>query len=133
MPHLTIEHSANLGSRVDLSALVRQLHEAVLATGIFPEKGLRTRLASRDEYRIADGDAENAFVHLVLRIGSGREQAALRRAGDGIFAALCEATEADQSRNPLALSFEIQEIDPNLTWKQNNLAEWMARRSRESG
>ena len=92
MPHLTIEHSANLGSRVDLAALVRQLHEAVLATGIFPEKGLRTRVASRDEYRIADGDAENAFLHLVLRIGSGREEVALKRAGDGIFAALCEAT-----------------------------------------
>jgi len=124
MPHLTIEHSANLGSRVDLAGLVRQLHEAVLETGIFPEKGLRTRVA---------GDVGNAFLHLVLRIGSGREEVALKRAGDGIFAALCEATATDQSQNPLALSFEIQEIDPNLTWKQNNLAEWMARRSRESG
>jgi 5-carboxymethyl-2-hydroxymuconate isomerase len=133
MPHLTIEHSANLGSRVDLAGLVRQLHEAVLETGIFPEKGLRTRVALRDEYRIADGDVGNAFLHLVLRIGSGREEVALKRAGDGIFAALCEATATDQSQNPLALSFEIQEIDPNLTWKQNNLAEWMARRSRESG
>ena len=133
MPHLTIEHSGNLGNRVDISTLVRQLHDAVLVTGIFPEKGLRTRVALRDEYRIADGHVENAFIHLVLRIGSGRDQQDLKRAGDAIFDTLCEATGSDQSRNPLALSFEIQEIDPKLTWKNNNIAEWLVRRSRESG
>ena len=115
-----------------MSTLVRRLHEAVLATGIFPEKGLRTRTARRDEYCIADGHDDNAFIHLVLRIGSGRDLETRKRAGSAIFAALCEATEGDQSRNPLALSFEIQEIHPELTWKNNNIAGWMSRRSRES-
>lgn len=132
MPHLTIEYSANLEGRVDLSTLVRQLHEAVLATGIFPEKGLRTRAEPRADYRIADGHSDNAFIHLVLRIGSGRDLETRKRAGTAIFSTLCEATSADQSRHPLALSFEIQEIHPELTWKSNNIEEWMARRSRES-
>lgn len=132
MPHLTIEHSANLQNRVDLSTLATRLHAAALATGVFPEKGLRTRVASRTDYRIADGHKDNAFIHLMLRIGFGRDLETRKRAGDAIFQALCDAVADDQSRNPLALSCEIQEIDPELSWKKNNLDEWIAKRSRES-
>ena len=132
MPHLTIEYSGNLETRVDLQALVQQLHDAALATGIFPEKGLRTRAAPRDVYRIADGHPDNAFIHVLVRIGSGRDLETRRRAGAAIFAALVEATRTDQDHRPLALSLEIQEIHPDLTWKHNNLEEWMAARSEES-
>jgi len=132
MPHLTIEYSGNLENRVDVSTLVQALHDAALATGIFPEKGLRTRCAPRNAYRIADGHPDNAFIHVVIRIGSGRDISTRRRAGDTIFAALLEATHEDQDRCPLALSLEIQEIDPELSWKKNNLAEWMSARSEES-
>ena len=132
MPHLTIEHSANLRDRVDLSDLASRLHKAALDTGIFPEKGLRTRLATRNEYRIADGHADNAFIHLVVRIGFGRDLETRRRAGDAIFQVLCETLAEDQDRNPLALSCEIQEIDPELSWKKNNLADWIDKRSGES-
>ena len=132
MPHLTIEHSANLQERIDLPALATRLHEAALATGVFPEKGLRTRLANRVDYRIADCHADNAFIHLVLRIGFGRDLETRKRAGDAIFQALCDGVAEDQAQNPLALSCEIQEIDPELSWKKNNLAEWIEKRARES-
>jgi len=132
MPHLTIEHSANLQGRLDLSALMTRIHRAALETGIFPEKGVRTRLASRPDYRVADGHADNAFIHLVLRIGSGRDLETRKRAGDSIFQTLCDSVAQDQARNPLALSFEIQQIEPELSWKKNNLAEWINKRSRES-
>ena len=133
MPHLIIEHSANLKSRMDLSALARRLHVAALATGVFPEKGLRTRLATRNDYWIADDHPDNAFIHLVLRIGFGRDLATRKSAGDAIFKALCEGAADDQKRNPLALSCEIQEIDPELSWKKNNLPKWIDQRSKESG
>ena len=131
MPHLVIEHSANLEGRVDLPALVRHLHEAALATGVFPEKGIRTRTERRDLYRIADGHPDNAFLHLVLRIGHGRDLGTLARAGDAVFGALCDFLADDQAANPLALSCEVQEIHPELTWKKNNLPEWIEKRSGE--
>ena len=131
MPHLTIEHSSNLEKRVDLLALVTRLHEAALATGIFPEKGLRTRLAPRTGYRIADGHPDNAFIHLVIRIGHGRDLETRKRAGDAIFSVLCDALAGDQAEHPLAISCELQEIDPELTWKKNNLPDWIQSRSVE--
>ena len=129
MPHLILEHSANLADRVDLARVVRQVHEAALGTGVFPEKGLRTRAAAREVYRIADGHADNAFLHLVIRIGHGRDLETRRRAGEAVFAALCAALEDDAAAHPLALSCELQEIHPELTWKRNNLPEWMERRT----
>jgi len=132
MPHLILEHSSNLEDRLDLPALLSRLHRAVLQTGTFPEKGLRTRFAPRPSCRIADGHPDNAFIHLVLRIGAGRDLQTRKRAGDSIFEVLCDAVAEDQDQNPLALSFEIQEIDPELSWKKNNLAGWMDERSRGS-
>ena len=45
---------------------------------------------------------------------------------------LCEFLEPVSSCSPLAISFEIQEIHPVLTFKQNNLREYMATRQEKS-
>lgn len=129
MPHLIVEYSANLDSRVDLSALVQTVHAAALATGVFPEKGTRTRTARREQYRIADGHPDNAFVHLVIRIGHGRSPETKKRVGTAVFEALCDALAADQAKQPLAISCEIQELDPELNWRRNNLPDWIRKRS----
>jgi 5-carboxymethyl-2-hydroxymuconate isomerase len=33
------------------------------------------------------------------------------------------------SSSPLAISFEMQEIDPQLRWKKNNLRDYLAKRA----
>ena len=73
MPHIIVEYSANIEPEMALEGLLKSLHEAALASGIFPLGGLRTRAVARRDYVIADGDRENGFVHLNLRIGHGRD------------------------------------------------------------
>ncbi len=80
-------------------------------------------------YRIADRHPDNAFVHLILKLGHGRSMEVKKAFGEKIFAALCELLEPVSATSPLAISFEIQEIDPDLTWKKNNLREYMAARA----
>lgn len=121
MPHLVVEYSANLEDTVDIPGLVRIVHEAALETGLFPPGGARTRAARRDIYRIADGHPDNAFVHLSARIGAGRTPEARRAAGERIFAALCAALADTFEARPLGISFEMSEIDPDLSFKHNNL------------
>lgn len=121
MPHLVLEYSANLEPSVDVAALVAAVHEAALATGLFPRGGTRTRAARRDLYRVADGHPDNAFVHLTARIGAGRTDDAKRAAGEQIFAALCAGLDDAYLSRPLAISFEIAEIDPALSFRRNNL------------
>ena len=131
MPHQIIEYSANLGSRVDIDALVAALHETAAGIDALPLGGLRTRAVARGHYRIADGHADNAFINVMLRIAPGRSFEVRKAAGETLFAALCEFLEPTFSTSPLAISYEIQEIDADLRWKQNNLRDYMARREED--
>ena len=73
MPHIIVEHSSNLSQHIEIPELLQSLHRAALETGVFPLGGLRTRAARRDDYVIADGHPDNVFIHVVLRIGHGRD------------------------------------------------------------
>ena len=128
MPHQIIEYSANLESRVDIESIVDGMHEAAMGIEGLPLGGLRTRAARRDAYQVADRHADNAFVHMILKLGHGRPVETRRAFGEALFAALCDLLEPVSSSSPLAISFEIQEIHPELTWKKNNLRDYMASR-----
>ncbi|HTV50451.1 MAG TPA: 5-carboxymethyl-2-hydroxymuconate Delta-isomerase [Steroidobacteraceae bacterium] len=128
MAHLLIEYSANLRHQLDMQPLVDALHAAALATGIFPIGGLRTRAYASECYRIADGDASNAFVHVSVRVGHGRDLETRRRACEQIFEAACAQLDTAFARVPLGLSVEMQEIDPQLSFKKNNLHDYVKSR-----
>ncbi|NNF53275.1 MAG: hypothetical protein HKN03_02425 [Acidimicrobiales bacterium] len=111
MPHITIEHSANLNAECDVQALVDAVHAAALAHELPPVAGLRTRAQSREHYRIADGDPRYGFVAITARIGPGRDAATK----DTFLARLLDTTEDFLAVNApnliVALSGEVQEID----------------------
>ena len=84
MPHQIIEYSANLESRLDIQSLVDGLHEAAMGIDGLPVGGLRTRAARRDRYQVADRHPDNAFVHLVLKLGHGRSEEKRREFGEAL-------------------------------------------------
>ncbi len=126
MPHLIIEHSANVAALVDIDTLVEAVHDAALATGIAPLDALRTRAAGRQHYAIADGDPANAFVAVTARLGAGRTAEEKRTLLDALMAAL-DRTLGDAQRDVM-LSVEFQEIDPDLRINKNNLRPVIAER-----
>jgi 5-carboxymethyl-2-hydroxymuconate isomerase len=131
MPHVLIEYSANLRDRIAVPALVRRLHDAAIGTGVFPRGGTRTRAFARDDYLIADGHPDNGFVHVTLRIGHGRDLETRRRCGQAVFDALCEHLAPVSGSSPLGISFEVEEMHPELNFKRNNLHEYVE--AREAG
>jgi 5-carboxymethyl-2-hydroxymuconate isomerase len=131
MPHQIIEYSANLESVVDMDALVKVLHETAAGIEALPIGGLRTRAVARQHYRIADGHPENAFINVVLRLAPGRPFDVRKAAGEKLFQALCDYLEAVYSSSPLAIAYEIQELDADLRWKKNNLRDYLAAREKE--
>jgi 5-carboxymethyl-2-hydroxymuconate isomerase len=130
VPHLIVEYSANLDAKVDIDELLRELHEAAAASGVFPLGGIRTRAARRERYRIADGHPDNAFVHVVARIRHGRPLDVRQRAGTLLFETLCRHLATAYATTPLGISLEVQEIDPDVSYKQNNLHDYVAQRER---
>lgn len=131
MPHQIIEYSVNLESSVDIDALLTVLHETAASIDALPVGGLRTRAVPREHYRIADGHPDNAFINVVLRLAPGRPFVVRKEAGEQLFQALCDYLEPVYSSSPLAISYEIQELDADLRWKKNNLRDYLASREKD--
>jgi 5-carboxymethyl-2-hydroxymuconate isomerase len=131
MPHIWVEYSANLDDDVVIDKLLDGVHAAAIATGVFPIGGARTRAVRVEQYRIADGHRDNAFVHVVLRIGHGRDAATKKAATEAVFTAVCAFLRPVYDRRPLGISLEMQELDPVLNLKLNNLHEYVAQRRKQ--
>ena len=132
MPHIIVEYSANIEAEAELETLFRTLRDVAVETGVFPLSGTRVRGAKRKKYLIADGHPDNAFLHVVLRVGHGRDETTLKEAGDTIYAALCDHLQGVFDTRPMNISMDIQEIHPVLTFKRNNMAEHMERHAADT-
>lgn len=119
MPHLIVEHSANLAGRADLDALCRALHGAMLESGLFESGAIRVRALRADPYAVADLHPDNAFVHLTLRLAAGRSLADRKRLGEALFQTAKQVLGPLFTTPHFALSLEMVEIDPALSWKEN--------------
>lgn len=119
MPHFNIEYSANLEGRIDIDRLCRRILREILATELFETGAVRVRAIRCDHYAIADDLPENAFVDMSFRVGTGRSVDFRKAAGEGIFAAAAEELHSLFETPHFALSLEIREIDPALSWKKN--------------
>ena len=131
MAHIVVEYSANLGGQFDLDRFLRAIHGTALATGVFPIGGIRTRAYAAEHYVIADAHPDNAFIHVSLRVGHGRDVETRKRACEAIFATACDELAVIFDRLPLGIALEMQEIDPVLTFKKNNLHDYVKQRETE--
>lgn len=111
MPHLILDHSLNLADRVDMQGLCDTLRDAMVETGVFPLGGIRVRALPCATYSIADGDPAYAYLHMTLRIGSGRDEATRLRVAKTL-SSVAEAFITPKFDGPFALSLELSELDP---------------------
>jgi 5-carboxymethyl-2-hydroxymuconate isomerase len=126
MPHLNVEYSANLEGATDIDQLLGKACDCLLAQRedgkvVFPPGGIRARAVCLTHYRIADGLHDDAFVHLTLKIGSGRSDAAKKAATDALFAIVVDHFAELYAKRYLALSMELSEFSEGGTYKHNNL------------
>ena len=119
MPHFSIEYSSNLDGEVDVQALCDAILAEMKASGLFELGAIRVRAIRCDAYAIADSLPKNAFIDMNLRMGTGRSTTDRERVGAAIFDAATNYLAPLLAEPHFALSFEIREIDPALSWKRN--------------
>ncbi|MGO0616006.1 5-carboxymethyl-2-hydroxymuconate Delta-isomerase [Leclercia adecarboxylata] len=121
MPHFIVECTENIRDQADLPGLFAQVNEALAATGIFPLGGIRSRAHWVDTWQMADGKHDYAFVHMTLKIGTGRSLESRQQVGEMLFTLIKDHFAGLMAARYLALSFEIEELHPTLNFKQNNV------------
>jgi 5-carboxymethyl-2-hydroxymuconate isomerase len=119
MPHFRIEYSANLASRIDMAEFCAVIHKAVMESGLFELGAVRVRAFRADDYAIADQLPENAFLDMQFAVAQGRSSATLKQAGDHIFKVASDHLARLFETPHFALSFQLTEINGNLSWKKN--------------
>jgi 5-carboxymethyl-2-hydroxymuconate isomerase len=122
MPHIVIEYTANLGAQARIPELLKTVNQTMIAQdGVFPIGGIRSRALRLDDYRMADGAADDAFVHVTLKIGSGRSEAVKKQICDALFDAVKVHFAQLYEQRYLALSLEIVEFSETGSYKHNNV------------
>jgi len=112
MPHIIVEYANNLPEQaLSITTLLEHLCNTAVATGLFPETGLRARAYRADCQRIATGEAHVGFVHVGMNVGKGRSIDDRHQAGEAIFTALKDHMAPMMATHKVLLSFEMREID----------------------
>jgi 5-carboxymethyl-2-hydroxymuconate isomerase len=125
MPHIQIDYSANLESRLDVAGLCRVLRDAAVATGILPLAGIRVRALRADQVVIADGNPDHAFLDISIRLRGGRSDAAKAEATALIFAAAEAFCAGVMASSSFMLSMEMRDIDPALSPKASSIRKYL--------
>ncbi|SPL69502.1 5-carboxymethyl-2-hydroxymuconate Delta-isomerase [Acinetobacter stercoris] len=125
MPHFIAEYSANLEDSVDFQDLFEQVNNFLGGTGVFPLGGIRSRAIRMDKYRVADAKHDYAFVHMTLKVGSGRDLETRKKVATELFEIIERFFKALKDQRLLAISFEMTELDPVLNFKSNNIHQFL--------
>jgi 5-carboxymethyl-2-hydroxymuconate isomerase len=67
------------------------------------------------------------FLAMLLRLGEGRDLPTRKKAGEHIFKALSNFLEPAFAGSKLALSFDMQINDKDMSWKRNNIHQHLAK------
>ncbi len=121
MAHFIYEYSANLPTEVlDLPGLMAKLHRVAADTNVFPLAAMRSRAIRCEEYLLGDGDPANGFVNVSMKVGSGRDLHTRRHCGELLFEALVQHLQPLLASMPLAISFEMRELDEYVKFNKKN-------------
>ena len=123
MPHLIVEYSANIEEEIDLLGFMEKLRDAAVQSGVMALGGIRVRAERRDQYLIADGDPENGFVHIMVRLAQGRPLEVRKQFADDLYALASEHLDAIFGLRGFGLTIELVEIEPETSRKRNSLHE----------
>src|SRR6185312_8409622 len=91
LPHFIVEYTDNIKDEVNLANLFEKIHEVFIARGsIFPIGGIRSRAFELNDYRVADGAEDDAFVHATLKMGAGRSEEVKKEVCEALFEVIKE-------------------------------------------
>ncbi len=125
MPHIQIDYSANLETRLDVAGLCRALRDAAVASGVLPLAGLRVRAIRADHVVIADGNPDHAYLDISIRLRGGRTPEAKAAATATIFAAAESFCAGVMASSSFMLSMEMRDIDPALSPKASSIRNYL--------
>ena len=88
MPHIVLEHSANIKPQLSTADLFSQIHQQVHSiTGVLL-LNCKSRRYVAEEFLIGEGAEADVFIHLSVRMIEGRSSEIKQKLGSGLVSVL---------------------------------------------
>jgi 5-carboxymethyl-2-hydroxymuconate isomerase len=111
MPQLRLEFSSNILEKSNLTHLFQECHvmlEKMLPTNISTCKSRATECAT---FYVGDGNPQNAFVHVSLKVLPGREAEILKNVGETMMGLLQKHFAHSLQALKLQITLELMELE----------------------
>ncbi len=123
MAHATVEWTDNLllnGFEIKplLDLIAASMRDS---EGVFPWGGIRVRGVRLQDYVIADGHGDDAFVNVTVKMGAGRAPEFKRRFFQALFDQVTAYLAPIYAQRGLAISLYVEEADEQGSFKKNNI------------
>lgn len=106
MPHIIIEYTETARSQIEGADVRQHVHQAVVASELFNPDAVKTRYLAYDSIAHGETGEHTDFVHVNLKILSGRPETERKKLATSVFAVLEKHLGAIPKR-----SVEIHEMD----------------------
>ena len=110
MPHLTLEHSANIPSPTKPSNLMQSMHNVLHEVGGVKIENCKSRIRIADPFFISQGEENFAFLHLDVRLLEGRLLELKQKIGSALLEILKLEYETECQTRDIQITVEIRDI-----------------------
>ncbi len=118
MPHTIIEHSFSIAKPQIDSLLLKVNQNIAKNEGNFDILQCKARAVCYDNFVVADGSGSQNFMHITIKIMQGRSLEIRKNLAENLVKIVSDfLLENNLSKNPIALSLDIVEIERELYQK----------------
>jgi 5-carboxymethyl-2-hydroxymuconate isomerase len=110
MPHCILEASDNLLDAPDWAALLGRIHQGLVATGLFQEADLKSRVRLHPVFRVADGAPDRAFATLDIQVLEGRSDEVKAQISAAMMPILAAAFPRTTEQMRLNLTVQVSDL-----------------------
>lgn len=110
MPHLVLECTANVPDAPDLGRVLLDLHDALMASGLFERKDIKSRAVRHDVFAVAEGAGDLSFVALSIAILDGRPDEVKAALSDSALDVLVRAFPKLAEGGRGAITVEVRDL-----------------------
>lgn len=107
MPHIRLEHSANILEKDEMAPLLQKIHTVLVETLPAQLDTCKSRVFEYPVFCVGDGAPQNAFVHLGIHILPGRTQGTINETKEALINLLKSHFTHSSKGLHLSLSVEI--------------------------
>ena len=110
MPHCVLEYSDNVADRPDLRQVLHDVHDSLMASGLFTSGDIKSRAVEHHTYMVGDGAPDRTFVTLDIQVLSGKDDQVKARLAQAALAVLERHYPQSLARTRCSLTVQITDI-----------------------